>query len=60
MAVHLIITMIKWVRTSRLPIKNSLCASPTDDETTSARQCLVIQTKLLDARIWVQSSAPHI
>ena len=24
--VHLIITMIKWIRTSRLPIKNSLSA----------------------------------
>ena len=25
--VHLIITMIKWIRTSRLPIKNSLSDS---------------------------------
>jgi len=26
--VHLIITMIKWIPTSRLPIKNSLSAAP--------------------------------
>jgi len=27
--VHLIITMIKWIRTSRLSIKNSLSLDPT-------------------------------
>jgi len=36
MPVHLIITMIKWIRTSTLSIKNSLSASPRLPNTTAA------------------------
>jgi len=35
--VHLIITMIKWIRTSRLSIKNSLSAGDAGDGCLGAR-----------------------
>jgi len=52
--VHLIITMIKWIRTSRLPIKNSLSLAEGRRRTTAGilvKGTVLIFTRKVDVRL---------